>query len=444
MDGEWKTHRVGDIAAAMGDAPFGSLIKNHDYTDSGALVVQGKNIQGRTCDWSDRRFVSHEKYQSLQRSHCMIGDLLFPKVGTIGKVGILTECPGVAEYLLSTNTMRFRADPKVAIADYVYYFFTWSETVNLIHALNSNSVQPVFNFTSLKNFEIPLPPLPIQRRIAAILGSLDDKIELNRQMNETLEAIAKALFQSWFVDFDPVHAKVQGKKPEGMNEATAALFPDSFVESELGLIPKGWTIASLLEQNNLLSGGTPKTDIPTYWNGNIPWASAKDVSQCNDTFLISTERTITPKGVEESSTKIIPQFATVIVARGATTGRLTLLAHPMAMNQTCYGLHSKFNLPFATYCHISHFIKILVKRGHGSVFDTITTGTFESTGVINYPVKILREFNNRSESLFQRIRYNLYQSQELSSLRDTLLPKLLSGELSTNRANEQFGEARHA
>ncbi|MEY3775090.1 MAG: hypothetical protein RLZZ129_1870, partial [Verrucomicrobiota bacterium] len=242
MAGEWKIHRVGDIAAAMGDAPFGSLIKNHDYTDSGALVVQGKNIQGRSCDWSDRRYVSHEKYQSLRRSHCMVGDLLFPKVGTIGKVGLLTACPGVEEYVLSTNTMRFRADPKVATADYVYYFFTWSETVNLIHALNSNSVQPVFNFTSLKNFEIPLPPLAEQKAIAAVLGALDDKIELNRRMNATLEAMARALFQSWFVDFDPVRAKLDGRKPIGMDAATAALFPEHFDHKAEGVVPAGWNL----------------------------------------------------------------------------------------------------------------------------------------------------------------------------------------------------------
>src|SRR5689334_12670786 len=122
MAAKWQTYRVEDIAEEMGDAPFGSLLKNDDYADNGALVVQGKNIQGRICDWRDRRYVSSEKYKSLRRSHCRIGDLVFPKVGTIGKVGRLTVCPGVEEYVLSTNTMRFRADESVALNDFVYYY----------------------------------------------------------------------------------------------------------------------------------------------------------------------------------------------------------------------------------------------------------------------------------------------------------------------------------
>ena len=124
----------------------------------------------------------------------------------------------------------------------------------------------------------------------------------------------------------------------------------------------------------------PFADIPAYWNGDVPWASAKDVSQCGEAFLVSTERTITKKGVEESSTKIIPANATVVVARGATTGRLTMFGHSMAMNQTCYGLRSKVGAPFALYCNVRYFIERLVQGGHGSIFDTITTSTFEATG----------------------------------------------------------------
>ena len=154
-----------------------------------------------------------------------------------------------------------------------------------------------------------------------MLGALDDKIELNRRINATLEATARALFQSWFVDFDPVHAKLDGRQPPSLDIATAALFPSEFENSELGQIPKGWAVGSILCQADLLSGGTPKTDVPEFWDGDISWASAKDVSQCGEAFLVSTERTITKRGVEESSTKIIPALTTVVVARGATTGR---------------------------------------------------------------------------------------------------------------------------
>ena len=284
----------------------------------------------------------------------------------------------------------------------------------------------------IRRFSINTPPLAEQIAIARVLGTLDDKIELNRRMNATLEAMARALFQSWFVDFDPVRAKLDGRKPAGIDAAIAAHFPASFQESKLGRIPKGWEIGSILRQADLLSGGTPKTDVPAYWNGDVPWASAKDVSQCGEAFLVTTERTITKLGVDESSTKIIPAFATVVVARGATTGRLTMFGHSMAMNQTCYGLRSKVDAPFVLYCNARHFIERLVQGGHGSIFDTITTSTFEATEVLLPPKQVLLAFDQQVAPLFQQVCANLHQSRTLATLRDTLLPKLLSGELQVN------------
>lgn len=312
----------------------------------------------------------------------------------------------------------------------------------LLYSLQSDAVQHEIQVnegtgSTVSNLRIPLlealpiphPPLTEQIAIASVLGALDDKIELNRRMNATLEAMARSLFQSWFVDFDPVRARLDVSQPLGLDDATAALFPASFQDSPLGPIPEKWKTGSILRQADLLSGGTPKTDVPAYWNGDVPWASAKDVSQCGDAFLVATERSITERGVDESATKIIPAFATVVVARGATTGRLTMFGKAMAMNQTCYGLRSKINAPFALYCNVRHFIERLVHGGHGSIFDTITTSTFEATEVLLAPERILLAFDNRVRPLFQRICLNIHQSRTLIALRDLLLPKLLKGEL---------------
>jgi type I restriction enzyme S subunit len=238
------------------------------------------------------------------------------------------------------------------------------------------------------------------------------------------------------VDFDPVRAKLDGRPPNGMDKATADLFPDSFEESNLGRIPKGWETGSILRQADLLSGGTPKTDVAAYWNGDVPWASAKDVSQCGEAFLVSTERTITKLGIEESSTKIIPAFSTVVVARGATTGRLTMFGHSMAMNQTCYGLRTKVGAPFSLYCNARHFIDRIVQGGHGSIFDTITTSTFEVTDVLLAPNELLLAFDKQVSPLFQQLHANLHQSRMLATLRNSLLPKLLSGDIRTKKNNE--------
>jgi type I restriction enzyme S subunit len=281
----------------------------------------------------------------------------------------------------------------------------------------------------MPRFPLKIPPdIKEQRAIAHILGTLDDKIELNRRMNETLEAMARALFKSWFVDFDPVRAKAEGRDP-GLPQHLADLFPDSFEDSELGVIPREWGVGSILDHARLLSGGTPKTDRPEYWGGRISWASAKDISQSTEIFLIETERDITQEGVNKSATQIIPELCSVVVARGATTGRMVLFGRAMAMNQTCYALMTTTETPFALYCRLNEEMNKLVHGAHGSVFDTITTKTFESALTVLPNTAAIKAFEQRVSPLFHRVLLNASEARTLAALRDTLLPKLISGEL---------------
>jgi type I restriction enzyme S subunit len=247
-------------------------------------------------------------------------------------------------------------------------------------------------------------------------------------MNETLEAMARALFKSWFVDFDPVRANMEGRDP-GLPSPLADLFPARLADSELGEIPEGWGTGSILDQARLLSGGTPKTDVPAYWDGAILWASAKDVSQCRETFLVRTERTITTRGLEESATQLVPALSTAVVARGATTGRMALLGSEMAMNQTCYALTTTTGTPFALHYRLRHEIDALVHAAHGSVFDTITTRTFSTSRIVVVPAPLLQIFERHVASALQRILKSVEQSHALATLRDALLPKLISGDL---------------
>jgi type I restriction enzyme S subunit len=281
----------------------------------------------------------------------------------------------------------------------------------------------------IESLEVPAPEsINEQRAIAHILGTLDDKIELNRRMNDTLEAVARSLFKSWFVDFDPVRAKAEGRDPD-LPRPLADLFPSRLVKSDLGKIPEGWQIGPILNHARLMSGGTPKTDQSEYWGGSIAWASAKDVSQSPGTFLVATERTITERGLDESATQMVPAFCSVVVARGATTGRMVLFGCDMAMNQTCYALASTMETPFALYCRLRTEIDALVHAAHGSVFDTITTSTFTSSRIVLPPKPLLREFEERAAPLFRRILESTRETRTLSALRDALLPELISGEL---------------
>jgi type I restriction enzyme S subunit len=330
----------------------------------------------------------------------------------------------------STEFIVIRGRPGITINDFAYYL-TKCDTVRMycISQMTGSSGRQRVPTSVLNYLEVHIPPLPEQRAIAHILGALDDKIELNRQMNQTLEGIARALFKSWFVDFDPVRAKAAGEQPPGLAPHIADLFPDEFVESELGEIPKGWEVGSILEFANLLSGGTPKTSETSYWNGSIAWVSAKDVSNVAGVFLLDTERKITQAGVDNSNTKLLPAKTTIITARG-TVGAHCLLGQPMTMNQTNYGLKAKESVgDYFVYFSLKNLVERLRQQSYGTIFDTITTQTFQNTVCIYPPHSLIGKFEELLLPIMDAILNNQRQSRTLAALRDTLLPKLISGEL---------------
>jgi len=293
----------------------------------------------------------------------------------------------------------------------------------------STDMAPYLSLTDQRRLSITLPSYGEQKAIAVVLGALDDKIELNRRMNATLEAMARALFRSWFVDFDPVRAKQEGRPPAGLDECAAALFPDQFQNSELGEIPRGWEICPLSSKIELLSGGTPKTSESAYWNGKIPWYSVKDTPSDTDIWVLRTEKTITKLGLDNSAAQILPEGTTIISARG-TVGKLALIGEPMAMNQSCYGVRGKAGYADAfIYFLMRQVTGELQQRTHGSVFDTITRQTFETIDYTFPPFELTSVFAIAVEPILKRILANLEESYVLATLRDTLLPKLLSGDL---------------
>ena len=314
------------------------------------------------------------------------------------------------------------------------HFFGLPAFLEHIRAIAVGATMPSLNTEILSNVPIVYPPLPEQRAIAHVLGTLDDKIELNRRMNETLESMARALFKSWFVDFDPVRAKMEGRwRPgeslPGLPSNLYDLFPDRLVDSELGPIPDGWEVGVLDDSIELLSGGTPKTSIPEYWDGEIPWYTAKDAPSPSDVFVLETERSVTKAGVDNSATKILPKGTTVVTARG-TVGRLACLGLPMAMNQTCYGIRGAHTYPdFFTYFRVKSVIDELQTRTHGTIFDTITRETFKLIDMVTPPTNLAKVFDSMINPVMNRILESLQESRALVAQRDVLLPKLVSGEM---------------
>jgi type I restriction enzyme S subunit len=254
MADEWRELTVGEIAApernALVGGPFGSNLVSSDYVDAGVPVIRGQNMGGRWVA-GEFAYVTDAKAESLKANLARPGDIIFTQRGTLGQVSVVPSAR-IDRYLVSQSQMKLTVNRKLADPLFLYYVFSTAEQQDYIRQNAIQTGVPHTNLGILRGTPILLPPLPEQRSIAHILGTLDDKIELNRRMNATLEAMARALFQSWFVDFDPVRAKAEGRDP-GLPPEIAALFPDSFEDSVVGEIPRGWGVKHVGELADIVA-----------------------------------------------------------------------------------------------------------------------------------------------------------------------------------------------
>lgn len=402
--------------------------------DAGVPMLRVNNFKDGRIELGDVMRIAANIEGNYGRTRLQGGEVLITIVGSVGNVAV------VPESLKGYNVARAVAviHPKSIIEPHWIAFCLRSPlSRNLLISRANTTVQTTINLKDLRALPVPIPPEAERLRIAELLSVLDDRITLLRETNQTLEAIAQALFKSWFVDFDPVRAKSEGRVPEGMDEATAALFPDGFEMSELGEIPRGWSAIPFRESIEIIGGGTPRTSVPEYWGGEIPWFSVVDAPSLSDVFVIDTEKHITDLGLNKSSTKLLPAGTTIISARG-TVGRVALTGRAMAMNQSCYGLRGKFDDHFFTYFSTRRLVAQLKQRAHGSVFDTITQETFSGV-MLCFPVaEVVSKFDKLLNPLMMRIRQNLEQSDTLTKLRDSLLPRLISGQLRLPEAEAEI------
>lgn len=313
-------------------------------------------------------------------------------------------------------------------------------------------VCPTLNRNHLSGILVADTSYSYEKEASDIIGILDDKIKLNKELNHTLEQISQTLFKSWFVDFDPVidNALDAGNPiPEALQSRAElrqkirnsadfkplpadirALFPAEFEETELGWMPKGWITTSFNDLIELIGGGTPKTSVEEFWNGDIPWFSVVDAPSESDVYVLTTEKKITIEGLNNSSAKLLRKGTTIISARG-TVGKCAMVAVPMAMNQSCYGVIGKNNISDEyIYFQLKNAVQTLQQMGHGSVFNTITRDTFKNIKVPFCNEELTNSYSLLVKNYFSKILNNNYQNIALTNLRDTLLPKLISGELS--------------
>jgi len=331
----------------------------------------------------------------------------------------------------STEFIVIRGRTGVTDNDYAYYLTQWNEfRYFAISQMTGSSGRQRVPVDSLAKFIAPIPQnLSEQRAIAHILGSLDDKIELNQQMNQTLEKIAQTIFKSWFVDFDPVCAKAEGGDP-GLPEDVATLFPDSFENSELGEIPTGWKVQPIGQAVKCVGGSTPSTKNPVFWDGGKnPFVTPKDMSSLTSPVIMDTTRHITNAGVDKISSGSLP-IGTVILSSRAPIGYLAITEVPVSVNQGVIAMICSKELP--NY-YVLNWTEINMEKiksnAGGTTFAEISKSNFRPIPVIVPENFILDAFIQQVEPLYKQVVLNLKESNSLATIRDTLLPKLISGEL---------------
>lgn len=294
----------------------------------------------------------------------------------------------------------------------------------------TGAVMPKLTQGNLNKIELPCPPLDEQDAVIGVLGTLDDRIDLLRQTNATLESIAQALFKSWFIDFDPVRAKADGREPKGMDAATAALFPAEFEESALGLIPQGWGVEPIGDLVEAVGGSTPDTKNSTYWEPAIHcWTSPKDLSGATAPVLLDTERKVSPAGLAKISSGLLPSGSLLMSSR-APIGYLTLTQVPVAINQGYIAMLPGGRLPpLYLYFWCKANMEGIKGRANGSTFMEISKKAFRPIPALLPQQPLIDAFVAVADALFERLVANEKQARALVELRDAMLPRLISGRL---------------
>jgi type I restriction enzyme S subunit len=433
QDRSWITCKAGDIAASVKNAvvggPFGSNLVQTDYVPFGIPVIRGQNNGNGRWVEGEFVFVSEDKARKLSPNTARPGDLVFTQRGTLGQVAIVPPGP-FDRYIVSQSQMKLTIDPDKADVLFIYYQFLTAEQQEYIRANTIQTGVPHTNLGFLRNTPLWLPLLSEQRAIAHILGTLDDKIELNRRMNETLESMARAIFKSWFVDFDPVRAKADGRQPAGMDAENAALFPDAFQDSMLGKVPRGWRVSAIGDAVRVVGGSTPSTAEPAYWEGGtISWATPKDLAALSDPVLLGTNKHITELGLKQISSGLLP-VGTVLLSSRAPIGYLAISEIPVAINQGFIAMVCDRELPnYYVLKWAQTNADAIVSRANGTTFLEISKTNFRPMPVVVPPQDVLRRYVEHVELLYKGVVSNLKESRTLAALRDTLLPKLMSGEV---------------
>ncbi|MDD2755347.1 MAG: restriction endonuclease subunit S [Methanothrix sp.] len=426
MANEWPIKTIAECSSANPYStqigPFGKALMADEYVESGVPVLRGVNVnRGRFHD-DDFVFIDSETADSLYKFESFPGDVLLVHKGTLGKIGLMPTKRKYPRYIMGNSMMRVRCDPAKLLPEYLYYWLTSADGQHYLFSRVSQVGVPQIQMplTTLRQAELHVPSLPEQRAITRILGTLDDKIELNRRMNETLEAIARTLFKSWFVDFDPVRARAEGRAPAGMDADTAALFPDSFEETELGMVPKGWRIGTVGKDYYLTMGQSPPGETYNEEMDGVPFYQGR---------TDFGNRYPSVRMYCNAPTRMANSGDTLISVR-APVGDINMASERCCIGRGLSAIRHKAGSRSFTYYMMCSLKEIFAQfEAEGTVFGSINKNDFKEIRCISPQEVIIKKFEDKMSPLDQMIENNEIESQTLCAIRDALLPKLLWNEV---------------
>lgn len=450
----WPTKPLIDCTSD-GNISYG-IVQPGQHTENGIPIIRVNNFKSGVLDDSDVLRVSKSIEDNYRRTRLQGGEVLLTLVGSVGQTAIVSG--DLAGWNVARAIAVIRPSEEVS-AKWLTICLQSADARHFLDGRANTTVQKTLNLGDVKQVPIPIPPKEVRYQIESMVTSIDDKIDLNRRINQTLEAMAQAIFKSWFVDFDPVKAKItaiaegrdplraamsaiSGKSdaeldtlpPEAFEQlaATAALFPDQMEESELGEIPKGWMTGTFKHCClRVESGGTPSRKESAFWGGSIPWLTSGEV---RDVVVLDTKEKITREGLDSSSAKLWPPMTTVVAMYGATAGQVCLTAEKMAANQACCALIPKSEFTAFIFIAARQSIQQLAEKASGSAQQNLNKSLVENHVHIVPCKEIAERFEKATSGLLQQWILNQRKATTLGMLRDTLLPELLSGKLSATEA----------
>ena len=400
-------YQIGQLADIIdGDRGKNYPKQNEFFPEGYCLFLNAGNVTPNGFSFEENSFITQEKDDLLRKGKLQRGDIVYTTRGTVGNAALYSESVPFENIRINSGMVILRCHEDIVDKQYLYQVLKSEHFRPYFKKYCTGSAQPQLPIINFSKIELNIPEVATQRRIADILSAYDDLIENNRKQIKLLEEAAQRLYKEWFVDL---------------------LFPGHEHTKIVDGVPEGWGIFRFSDKVKIMSGGTPKTDNSNYYGGEIPFYTPKDSGGAF--FAFQTETNITEEGLDNCNSHLYPENTIIITARG-NVGKTTLLAVPMAMNQSCYALKSdEINAPYYLFFALNQEIIALRTMSNGGVFNTIVVKTFYRIHIRIPPDNLIQRFENMVTPVMELIKAKTKENFALSEARDRLLPELMSGEV---------------